>query len=140
MRQFVIATHTHLAAGLAEACAFLAGDRGNVRVLNMFVDGEADVTGAVRRVIDQTPAGDDLVICTDLLGGSVNNEFLRVVQDDPRVYLITNANLPVMLQLVLADEDEPTVGVIRQAVGAEGAQPTFVNDLLAEGDDKDEEF
>lgn len=141
MRQFVVATHAHLAAGLAEAASLLAGERDNVRVLNMFVDGELDVATAARRAIDETPAGDELVVCTDLLGGSVNNEFLKAVQERPQIRLVTNTNLPVLLQLVLADEDEPIDDVIRQIVAADESRPTFVNDALATSDvETDEEF
>ena len=134
MRQIVIATHTHLAAGLAEAVTFLAGEHGNVRVLNLFVDGEDDVAAAAR------PSCDDLVVCTDLLGGSVNNEFAKLAQIDPRILLVTNANLPVVLQLVLAAGDEPTVELVRQVVSAEESRPVLVNDLLVAESDGEDEF
>ena len=116
MRQIVIATHTHLAAGLAEAVPFLAGEHGNVRVLTLVVDGEDDVAAAARR------------------------EFAKLAQIDPRILLVTNANLPVVLQLVLAAGDEPTVELVRQVVSAEESRPVLVNDLLVAESDGEDEF
>ncbi len=93
MRQFIIASHAHFAAGINESVSLLSGERDNVRTLSMYVDGNDDIAAAARAMVEQTPEGDDLVICTDLFGGSVNNEFTKIVQERPGTYLVTNMNL-----------------------------------------------
>ena len=142
MRQFIIASHAHFAEGINEALELLAGERGNLRTISMFVDGNMDAVAAAEQALSQLPQGDEAIVVTDLLGGSVNNEFLKIAQKRDDVYLITNMNLPLLLQLVFADEDKPTAEVIRQIVEADETRVKFVNDVLAANAaaDEDEDF
>ena len=138
MRQFIIASHAHFATGIKESTELLTGSRDNVQDLSMYVDGRDDVATEASRVIDGISADDDLVICTDLFGGSVNNEFTKIVQTRPNTYLVTNMNLPLLIQLFFSDESTPTEQVIRDIVAADDTRVKFVNDLIAETDDEDE--
>ena len=47
---------------------------------------------------------DRIFVFTDLMGGSVNQKLLRYAQQE-NVTLITGTNLPVLMQIMLADED-----------------------------------
>ena len=139
MRQFIIASHAHFAAGINESVSLLSGERDNVRTLSMYVDGNDDIAAAARAMVEQTPEGDDLVICTDLFGGSVNNEFTKIVQERPGTYLVTNMNLPLLIQLLFAEEGRDTAEVIREICAADDTRVKFVNDLIEDTGD-DEEF
>ena len=139
MRQFIIASHAHFAAGINESVSLLSGERGNIRTLSMYVDGNNDLAAAAAKMLDETPEGDDLVVCTDLFGGSVNNEFTSIVQRRPNTYLVTNMNLPLLIQLLFAEEGRDTAEVIREICAADDARVKFVNDLIEDTGD-DEEF
>lgn len=139
MRQFIIASHAHFAAGINESVSLLSGERDNVRTLSMYVDGNNDLAAAAVKMLDETPEGDDLVVCTDLFGGSVNNEFTSIVQRRPNTYLVTNMNLPLLIQLLFAEEGRDTAEVIREICAADDTQVKFVNDLIEDTED-DEEF
>lgn len=139
MRQFIIASHAHFAAGINESVSLLSGERDNVRTLSMYVDGNNDLAAAAAKMLDETPEGDDLVVCTDLFGGSVNNEFTSIVQRRPNTYLVTNMNLPLLIQLLFAEEGRDTAEVIREICAADDTRVKFVNDLIEETED-DEEF
>lgn len=139
MRQFIIASHAHFAAGINESVSLLSGERDNVRTLSMYVDGNNDLTAAAAKMLDETPEGDDLVVCTDLFGGSVNNEFTSIVQRRPNTYLVTNMNLPLLIQLLFAEEGHDTAEVIREICAADDTRVKFVNDLIEDTED-DEEF
>lgn len=130
MRQFIIASHAHFAAGINESVSLLSGERDNVRTLSMYVDGNNDLAAAAAKMLDETPEGDDLVVCTDLFGGSVNNEFTSIVQRRPNTYLVTNMNLPLLIQLLFAEEGRDTAEVIREICAADDARVKYVNDLL----------
>lgn len=130
MRQFIIASHAHFAAGINESVSLLSGERDNVRTLSMYVDGNNDLAAAAAKMLDETPEGDDLVVCTDLFGGSVNNEFTSIVQRRPNTYLVTNMNLPLLIQLLFAEEGRDTAEVIREICAADDTRVKFVNDLL----------
>lgn len=139
MRQFIIASHAHFASGINESISMLSGERDNVRTLSMYVDGNNDLAAAAKALFDETPAEDDLVVCTDLFGGSVNNEFTILVQGRPNTYLVTNMNLPLLIQLLFAEESRDTAEVIREICAADDTRVKFVNDLI-DGADLDEEF
>ncbi len=139
MRQFIIASHAHFAAGINESVSLLSGERGNIRTLSMYVDGNNDLAAAATKMLDETPEGDDLVVCTDLFGGSVNNEFTSIVQRRPNTYLVTNMNLPLLIQLLFAEEGRDTAEVIREICAADDTRVKFVNDLIEDTED-DEEF
>ncbi len=66
----------------------------------MFVDDRMDVAEEAQKLLAGI-ADDDVVVCTSLFGGSVNNEFTKIVQDAPRTYLVTNMNLPLLIHAVL---------------------------------------
>lgn len=138
MRQFIIASHAHFAAGINESVSLLSGERDNVRTLSMYVDGNNDLAAAAAKMLDETPEGDDLVVCTDLFGGSVNNEFTAIVQRRPNTYLVTNMNLPLLIQLLFADETRDTAEVIREICAADDTRVKFVNDLVDDTEDDDE--
>lgn len=139
MRQFIIASHAHFAAGINESVSLLSGERDNVRTLSMYVDGNNDLAAAAAKMLDETPEDDDLVVCTDLFGGSVNNEFTSIVQRRPNTYLVTNMNLPLLIQLLFAEEGRDTAEVIREICAADDTRVKFVNDLIEDTED-DEEF
>ena len=139
MRQFIIASHAHFAAGINESVSLLSGERGNIRTLSMYVDGNNDLAAAAAKMLDETPEGDDLVVCTDLFGGSVNNEFTSIVQRRPNTYLVANMNLPLLIQLLFAEEGRDTAEVIREICAADDTRVKFVNDLIEDTED-DEEF
>lgn len=139
MRHYVIASHAHFAAGIKESIELLAGARDDVRALSMFVDGRDDIAVEVAALAAQVPDEDELVVCTDLFGGSVNNEFTKLLQTRPHTYLVTNMNLPLLIQLLFSDEQAPIENVIREIVAADDTRVKFINDLLVQ-DAEDEDF
>lgn len=140
MRRFLIATHTHLAQGFNEVVELLSGEHENVSVLNLYVDGNDDAEALLTAEIDSVDPHDELVICTDIMGGSVNNECLKLVQRRPNVFLLANTNLPLLLQLLFLPEGG-TAEQIRGVVAAEETRVMFCNDLVAtEEEDEDDEF
>lgn len=65
-----------------------------------------------------------------LWGGSVNNEFTLVAQTRPNTHLVTNMNLPLLIQLLFADEARPVAEAIREACESDDTKVKYVNDLL----------
>lgn len=139
MRQYIFASHAHFATGIKESTELLSGARDNVHDLSMFVDGRTDVAEEAAKLLATIDPADDVIVCTDLFGGSVNNEFTKIVQTRPRTYLVTNMNLPLLIQLLFSEESAPVEETIRTIVAADDTRVKFVNDLLVD-DDEEEEF
>lgn len=138
MRQYIIASHAHFATGIKESVELLSGARDNVHDLSMFVDDRMDVAEEAQKLLAGMAADDDVVVCTDLFGGSVNNEFTKIVQTRPNTYLVANMNLPLLIQLLFTDQEAPADQVIREILAADDTRVKFVNDLLTDADDEEE--
>lgn len=138
MRRFVIASHAHFAQGIAEALAFLVGEREDLATVCLFVDGNDDVAVAATEAVG---AGDDeVVVCCDILGGSVCNEFTKLLAKTPNLHVVANMSLPLLISLLFSDPAEPIEEVVRQAVASPDVAPKYVNDLVASEDVEEEEF
>lgn len=138
MRQFIVASHAHFASGIVESIGLLSGERENVHALSMYVDGNEDLVKEAAAVLDGFASDDEVVVCTDLFGGSVNNEFTKIVQTRPNTYLVANMNLPLLIQLLFSDQEAPADQVIREILAADDTRVKFVNDLLTDADDEEE--
>ncbi|EGW0027598.1 PTS N-acetylglucosamine transporter subunit IIBC, partial [Enterococcus faecium] len=72
----------------------------------------------------------DILIFTDMLGGSVNQAFIKYI-NQPNVYLITGMNLPVVLTILLNTLNKRlTDNHIREAIQEAQDQLVYVNDYL----------
>lgn len=82
--KYIIATHGHLADGYASAIKVLSGNQ-DIYTLNAYVDGQFDVTAALKSLLDAFEAGEKVLIFTDVIGGSVT----QVVFKTDRVSIIS---------------------------------------------------
>ena len=76
-----------------------------------------------------------------MLGGSVNQEAVKYLQY-PNVYVITGMNLPIVLSvcLSLSSCDKVNEDVIRSAIDDAKSQIVYVNDVMKNmEDDEDDE-
>ena len=138
MRQYIFASHAHFATGIKESTELLSGARDNVHDLSMFVDGRTDVAEEAAKLLATFDPADDVIVCTDLFGGSVKNEFTKIVQTRPNTFLVANMNLPLLIQLLFSDQEAPADQVIREILAADDTRVKFVNDLLTDADDEEE--
>ena len=134
MRQYIFASHAHFATGIKESTELLSGARDNVHDLSMFVDGRTDVAEEAAKLLATFDPADDVIVCTDLFGGSVNNEFTKIVQTRPGTHLVTNMNLPLLIQLLFVPDSTPIDEAIRQIVEADDTKVKYVNDLLGQAE------
>lgn len=103
MRRFVIASHHLLAHGLKDTLNFLTS-RNDIIDISAYMD-DSDLTEQIEKVFASFSPEDEVVIMTDMLGGSVNQQFCPYVSEHR--HLICGINLPCALSLVLQPEDQP---------------------------------
>ena len=136
MTHYIIASHGHMAAGIYDSLKLIIGEQPNTEVITAYVDVVNDVVPKVKQAVESVPESENLVVFTDILGGSVNNEFMKYLSRD-NFYLFAGMNLPLLMQLFLADDTN-----IKQAVQAvpddESLRVKLCNRLSV--DDEDEDF
>lgn len=115
MNKILFASHGHLASGIQSSLELIVGKRSNVRFIDAYVDEDDDFENQVDAFIDQCDPSDHIVLVSDLLGGSVNNVFLRYC-NHPNTTVVSGMCLPLALQLVLENGplDRSTVDTMVQ--------------------------
>ena len=79
-------------------------------------------------------ADEEWVVFTDLLGGSITNQVLRVAAGLPggqSVHIVAGVNLPLVIEVVLSDPEMPVAEVLAEAVGRARDQLVYVNGFIS---------
>jgi fructoselysine and glucoselysine-specific PTS system IIA component len=129
-RKFLIATHGTLATGLKSSLNLIVGAVDNLFLIEAYVDENKALEDEINEVLNQLGDQDELLIFSDILGGSVTNQLLQFALR-PNVYIVSGFNLPLVIELILADTDTPLEELIEEAIANAKAQMVFVNKLVA---------
>ncbi|HZG17628.1 MAG TPA: PTS sugar transporter subunit IIA [Candidatus Bathyarchaeia archaeon] len=140
MRQFVFASHGLFADGIRHALELIVGKRTNISTICAYVEQGVELKSQIREVLERT-APHELIVITDLFGGSVNNEFMNLLTDNPRIYLIAGLNLPLLIDLVtMSDAQENTETLIADALKNAKASMQYCNLTIQKNKTEDEDF
>lgn len=139
MSKIIIASHHKLAEGLKDTLEYILPNSIEIIPITAYVDDKS-IEDLVLGVFDKIDEGEQVIAFTDIMGGSVNQEFAKRIGRE-NYYLITGVNLPLLLNITLLlqngeiDEED-----IRNAIEESKNQMIFVNDAMASSnlDDEDE--
>lgn len=135
MRRYVIASHHRLAQGLKDTLEFLTACR-DICDISAYVDDQ-ELDDQIHKVFASFQPEDEVIVMTDMLGGSVNQRFCPYMGE--KCHLICGINLPCALSLVLIPEEMPlSRETIRQIVEESKEHLIYVNEYQTEDDGKDE--
>lgn len=114
MKKLIIATHGKLAAGFKSTLEML-GVRPDGIVSYGFYCDEPNDESTVERCFEGLGDDDQLIVCTDIGFGSVNQMFLRVAARHPKAnaLIVTGVNLPFLLELAMTDGSMTAEGLGR---------------------------
>lgn len=135
MKKILIATHGTFAAGAESTVRFLMGDTGNITCINAYVDPDENLIETLEGYFSQIQAEDQVIVLTDIKGGSVNQKIVPYVARD-NVFLIAGFNLPLLVALAIAPEGI-TKEEIRQYIEDSRNQMELVELNTEEGQDED---
>lgn len=75
--KIIIASHGRFAEGIMDSLKMIAGEQDHVEPLCAYIDRSVDYSARIRQLVaDHDYEKQALLVITDLLGGSVNNEFM----------------------------------------------------------------
>ncbi len=101
MLKIFIASHAHFASGMKSAIELLAGEKDNIVCFDAYVN-ENDIDKAINQFLAATNKNDQIVMISDLYGGSVNQMMCKYTLI-LNVTLISGANLALLLELSVRD-------------------------------------
>ena len=77
MRKFLIATHGSFAKGVKSSLDVIMGKIENIFFIEAYVNENKTIEDELNIVLENINAEDELIVFTDLMGGSITNQILR---------------------------------------------------------------
>lgn len=133
MNQIILASHGGLAAGARDTLEMILGNVSNVHVVSLARDDKEPITNDVEKLIAGFGPDDTVYVCTDMLGSSVNNSMVELMNKSGRIIVISGMNMPLVLSLAISPE--PVVGKALQDLIVE-ARSGLRNCALTEEDEQ----
>lgn len=139
MRKILIATHGEFAGGLKQTMNFVLGENEKVGVLSAYTTPDFDMDREAACAVAEMEDGDELIVLTDVLGGSVANAFSGQLSH-PGVYVLAGVNAPMLLAMVpMLESAVDTEELIQQGIQAAREGCVFINDLMKQVSEESEE-
>ena len=83
-KKVIIATHGYLADGFVSALNIIVGDMKDLKAMCCYTSPDFNLDNQITQMMENHDfEKEDLVICTDILGGSVNNGFVKFLGTYP---------------------------------------------------------
>lgn len=134
----ILASHGRFASGILHSLELICGKKQSVVAIDCYVEETFDLTTTVDTLM-QTYKHSEVIVITDIFGGSVNNEFLRYIQQ-PNFYLIAGLNLPLLIELTTQFQRGDAISeTIHQTLANSKEMIQFCNDSV-EKEIEEEEF
>ena len=130
MRKILIVSHGELAGGMQSALELITGADSGVVVLQAYVEENRSVEEELAGLFGD---GEEWVVFTDLLGGSITNQVLRTAAElgvMESVHIVAGMNLPLVIEVAMADPETPVMEVLNEAIGMARDQIAYVNQLI----------
>lgn len=127
MNQFIVASHDKLAEGFYRSILFFNSSVTNVHFINAYSDDDKNFEDSFLSQVNGLKE-DNLVVFTDLPGGSVNRTVCEHMEEF-EYKVVSGVNLPLLLELVLKPEDI-TEQDIREALDESRNQLVYMNDMF----------
>lgn len=128
-KKLLIATHSVFADGIKNAMELVTGEQNSVSTLCAYTNDMTEVETPIKEIIDALCDDEELIVTTDIFGGSINNEFMKYLSKS-NIYLIAGVNLPLLFELIMNLESENTVQMIETAVKNARKQLQYCNPLI----------
>ena len=114
-KKLLIATHSVFADGIKNAMELVTGEQNSVSTLCAYTNDMTEVETPIKEIIDALCDDEELIVTTDIFGGSVNNEFMKY---------------PLLFELIMNLESENTVQMIENAIQNAKEQLQYCNPLI----------
>ena len=134
MKKFLFATHGTLATGMKSTLELLIGNTADITCLTAYVN---NVDEQLKVYFSEVSDEDQVIVCTDLMGGSVNQKVVPYAQKE-NVFLIAGFNLPLILELAM-NEDKVTKEELLDSIEESRKNMMLVQVEIPEGKKEDEE-
>ncbi len=136
MRKFLITGHGTFSSGIKSSLDLIIGQTEHLYVIDAYVDGNTSIENGIHSLFKNMESDDEIIVFTDLMGGSITNQVLRYGLRE-NVHVVSGMNLPLLIEILLADSETPVEEVIENAIVNAREQVTYVNKIITKVNDHD---
>lgn len=137
MKKILIITHGKFAEGIVSTVEIITGKQDNLYFINAYVDDQSIEKKMDNFFKENINSDDQLIIFTDLFGGSVNQTAIRYLSEQ-NLNIIAGFNLPLLLEVLMLDESQLTPEKLREVTNSAKEQIIYVNDELLKINEEDD--
>lgn len=134
MKKILIAAHGHFASGVKSTLELIFGEQDHIAAIDCYVDDEQP-KDKIQRYLNTLDEKDELMICTDIPGGSVNQLMVPYLSR-PGTFLVSGINVAFMAELALSPA-MPDKEDLKEMMERAKSQLIFVNETLSAEEDFD---
>lgn len=128
MKHFILTGHARISEGIASAVELILGKK--ILYFNAYVDNsDKPFYESIKKEIESIDKNDEIIIFTDIFGGSVNNEMMQLLSL-PNIHLISGMNLGLVIQFLMTDDDTPIEENINQYIESAKNNIIYCNNLV----------
>lgn len=128
-RKFLLASHGRLAEGMKDTLEIIIGKQENVTSICAYTNEKnMDIQALVKGEVDKIQNEDELIVLTDIFGGSINNEFMKYIHKD-NIHVIAGVNLSLLIEIV-TKEAEDAAQIINDSIRNTKEATIYCNELL----------
>ena len=114
----VLVSHGRLAEELVAAAEHVVGRLDGVRALSIGADDDMERRRAdIRAALDEVDVGRGAIVLTDMFGGTPANLAISLMKKG-RVEVLAGANLPMLIKLAEARENNDLIATAEAALAA----------------------
>jgi mannose/fructose/sorbose-specific phosphotransferase system IIA component len=131
MKEIILATHGRLSEEFKRTIEIIVGKTENIRCFCMTKEKSEDVGKTELSKLVSNSDEKNLVVLTDLFGGSAANICAELLMRGHKFRLITGLNLPMLLTIITADNDEISIDdLVNKALDASAERTINVSEML----------
>ena len=138
MLRLVLASHGRLAEGMKNSAQFIAGKTAEIYTICAYLEDKVTLESQIDELFGRFADTDEIIVATDIFGGSVNNEFLARMRKQ-NFWLVSGMNLPMIVQLTMIKETDDIQSKIEEAVEGGKEMTCFCNPMVEDMSKEKEE-
>lgn len=129
MSKIILASHSNLAKGLKETLEYILPSVKEIIAIPAYID-DKPLHETIDDVLGNINEDEQVIVFTDLMGGSVNQEFSKKIGRN-NYFVIAGVNLPLLLNVCLLTQNgDISEEELATAINESKEEIIFVNRIL----------
>lgn len=137
-RKLILASHGNFASGILSSLELICGKNDKITTIDTYMTADYNLSEEIKGLMDVNKEN-ELIVVTDIFGGSINNEFLNYIHT-PNFYLVAGMNLPLLIELMTQLEFADSIPeMVKKALNNSTSTIQFCNETI-QNETEEEEF